>query len=200
MSELIGPKSAWSSRTTVVTALRFSMRPLCRRPLGGETRASSSQRQHLPADVEPDGGAAPHARPLDGPGDAGCGDARAARRGHGRQSMYTPPRGPRSRGRSAYGDLSHGDGVKVLHETIQYLVERSQDEECGWWRSPVGPFRRRYLGRLRHGLATAGVELRVERVHDEEAGPESPVLHPGRQPLPPIRPARRVPGGAPQCA
>ena len=45
------------------------------------------------------------------------------------QTTYTPPRGaddPEIEALTAI--FSHGEGVKVLHETIQYLVERSQDE------------------------------------------------------------------------
>jgi len=37
--------------------------------------------------------------------------------------------------------FSHDNGVKVLHETIQYLVERSKDEQ-GWLTALAGaPFR-----------------------------------------------------------
>jgi pimeloyl-ACP methyl ester carboxylesterase len=45
------------------------------------------------------------------------------------QTMYTPPRGagdPEIQALTAV--FAHGEGVKVIHETIQYLVERSQDE------------------------------------------------------------------------
>jgi pimeloyl-ACP methyl ester carboxylesterase len=45
-------------------------------------------------------------------------------------SMFTPARGaghPEIEALTA--TFAHGDGVKVLHETIQYLVERSEDEE-----------------------------------------------------------------------
>jgi pimeloyl-ACP methyl ester carboxylesterase len=46
------------------------------------------------------------------------------------QVTYTPPRGADDAEIQALVAIfSHGDGVKVLHETIQYLVERSQDEE-----------------------------------------------------------------------
>jgi pimeloyl-ACP methyl ester carboxylesterase len=46
------------------------------------------------------------------------------------QATYTPPRGaddPEIEALTAI--FAHGEGLKVLHETIQYLVERSQDEE-----------------------------------------------------------------------
>ena len=46
------------------------------------------------------------------------------------QATYTPPRGaddPEIQALTAI--FSHGEGLKVLHETIQYLVERSQDED-----------------------------------------------------------------------
>lgn len=47
------------------------------------------------------------------------------------QATYTPPRGaddPEIEALTAI--FSHGEGLKVLHETIQYLVERSQDEDA----------------------------------------------------------------------
>jgi pimeloyl-ACP methyl ester carboxylesterase len=46
------------------------------------------------------------------------------------QATYSPPRGaddPEIRALVAI--FSHGEGLKVLHETIQYLIERSQDED-----------------------------------------------------------------------
>jgi pimeloyl-ACP methyl ester carboxylesterase len=46
------------------------------------------------------------------------------------QATYTPPRGPDDPEIQALVAIfSHGEGLKVLHETIQYLVERSQDED-----------------------------------------------------------------------
>jgi pimeloyl-ACP methyl ester carboxylesterase len=51
------------------------------------------------------------------------------------QATYTPPRGaddPEIEALTAI--FSHGEGLKVLHETIQYLVERSQDEDS-WLRA-----------------------------------------------------------------
>jgi pimeloyl-ACP methyl ester carboxylesterase len=48
------------------------------------------------------------------------------------QATYTPPRGPDNPEIEALVAIfSHGEGLKVLHETIQYLVERSKDE--GSW-------------------------------------------------------------------
>jgi pimeloyl-ACP methyl ester carboxylesterase len=48
---------------------------------------------------------------------------------------FTPPRGPDDpEVRALAATFAHGDGVGVLHETIQYLVERSVDEER-WLRS-----------------------------------------------------------------
>ncbi len=48
---------------------------------------------------------------------------------------FSPPRGPEDPEVSALAaTFAHADGVAVLHETIQYLVERSVDEE-GWLRS-----------------------------------------------------------------
>lgn len=51
------------------------------------------------------------------------------------QATFTPPRGaddPEIQALTAI--FSHGEGLKVLHETIQYLVERSQDEDS-WLRA-----------------------------------------------------------------
>ena len=51
------------------------------------------------------------------------------------QAMYTPPRGaddPEIEALTAI--FSHGGSLEVLHETIQYLVERSQDEDS-WLKS-----------------------------------------------------------------
>lgn len=48
---------------------------------------------------------------------------------------FTPPRTPEDAEVQALAaTFAHGDGVGVLHETIQYLVERSVDEER-WLRS-----------------------------------------------------------------
>ena len=45
------------------------------------------------------------------------------------QTTYTPPRGPDDPEIQALSAIfAYGEGIKVLHETIQYLVERSQDE------------------------------------------------------------------------
>jgi pimeloyl-ACP methyl ester carboxylesterase len=108
------------------------------------------------------------------------------------QATYTPPRGaddPEIEALTAI--FSHGEGVKVLRETIQYLVRAI----AGRGLLAEGARRVRgsddvHLGRLRHGLAAPGRELPLERVHDEEAGQELAVFHPGRKPLPAERPAR----------
>ena len=48
------------------------------------------------------------------------------------ESTFTPPRKASDPEVEALAvTFAHADGVKVLHETIQYLVERSKDEE-GW--------------------------------------------------------------------
>jgi pimeloyl-ACP methyl ester carboxylesterase len=50
-------------------------------------------------------------------------------------ATFTPPRGPGDPEVQALAaTFAHDDGVAVLHETIQYLVERSVDEEA-WLRS-----------------------------------------------------------------
>jgi len=49
--------------------------------------------------------------------------------------MFTPPRAPDDPGVQALAaTFAHDDGVAVLHETIQYLVERSVDETA-WLQS-----------------------------------------------------------------
>ena len=46
------------------------------------------------------------------------------------QTMYSPPRGADDPEVEALGAIfAHDEGLKVLHETIQYLVERAQNEE-----------------------------------------------------------------------
>jgi pimeloyl-ACP methyl ester carboxylesterase len=46
------------------------------------------------------------------------------------QVTYSPPRGADDPEVEALAAIfSHGEGLKVLHETIQYLIERSQDED-----------------------------------------------------------------------
>jgi pimeloyl-ACP methyl ester carboxylesterase len=51
---------------------------------------------------------------------------------------FTPPRGPEDPEVPALAaTFAHEDGIAVLHETIQYLVERSADEEA-WLRSLAG--------------------------------------------------------------
>ncbi len=48
------------------------------------------------------------------------------------QSTYTPARSPQDPEVVALAEtFAHNDGIAVLHETIQYLVERSQNER-GW--------------------------------------------------------------------
>jgi pimeloyl-ACP methyl ester carboxylesterase len=50
-------------------------------------------------------------------------------------ATFTPPRRPEDpEVRALAATFAHDDGIAVLHETIQYLVERSVDEE-GWLRS-----------------------------------------------------------------
>jgi pimeloyl-ACP methyl ester carboxylesterase len=51
------------------------------------------------------------------------------------QVTYTPARGDEDPEIEALTTIfSHGDGVAVLHETIQYLIERSRDEDA-WLRA-----------------------------------------------------------------
>ena len=54
------------------------------------------------------------------------------------QSTFTPARAPQDPEIVALADtFAHNDGVAVLHETIQYLVERSQNER-GWLEALAG--------------------------------------------------------------
>ena len=49
--------------------------------------------------------------------------------------MFTPPRAPDDPGvRALAATFAHDDGIAVLNETIQYLLERSVDETA-WLRS-----------------------------------------------------------------
>jgi pimeloyl-ACP methyl ester carboxylesterase len=51
---------------------------------------------------------------------------------------FTPPRGPEDPEVQALAEtFAHDDGVAVLHETIQYLVERSVDE-TSWLEALAG--------------------------------------------------------------
>jgi len=46
------------------------------------------------------------------------------------QSMFTPPRGPDDAAIAALADtFAYNDGMAVMHGTIQYLVERAQNEQ-----------------------------------------------------------------------
>ena len=73
-------------------------------------------------------------------------------------ATFTPPRGPDDPDVQALAaTFAHQDGVGVLHETIQYLVERSIDEDG---LAPVagrdlGPDDG-HLGRLRHRRRRSG--------------------------------------------
>jgi pimeloyl-ACP methyl ester carboxylesterase len=53
-------------------------------------------------------------------------------------TTFTPPRGPGDPEVEALtATFADGNGLKVLHETIQYLAERSKDEQ-GWLRALAG--------------------------------------------------------------
>ena len=109
-------------------------------------------------------------------------------------ATFTPPRGPEDPEVQALAaTFAHEDGVAVLNETIQYLVERSVDEES-WLRVArrhAAPDDRR-LGRLRHGRADPRRDARLARAPDVQARPERLLPDPRRQPLRAERPARRV--------
>ena len=117
-------------------------------------------------------------------------------------TTFTPPRNPGDPEIEALtATFAHHDGMKVLHETIQYLAERSNRRAGladGAGRRPVpgdGD-----LGPVRHGFAAAGGELCVEPVPDAQARRQPLVLHPGRQSLSAGRPARRLRRSAPARA
>ena len=64
-----------------------------------------------------------------GPRPARPGDARAAGRRHGSDHLHATTRADDPEIEALVAIFSHGEGLRVLHETIQYLVERSQDED-----------------------------------------------------------------------
>jgi pimeloyl-ACP methyl ester carboxylesterase len=117
-------------------------------------------------------------------------------------TTFTPPRKPGDPEIEALtATFAHGNGMKVLHETIQYLAERSKDEQ-GWLTALAGrPVPGDGdLGPVRHGFAAAGGQLCVEPVPDAQARRQPLVLHPGRQSLSAGRPARRLRHRAPARA
>ncbi len=117
-------------------------------------------------------------------------------------STFTPPRKAGDPEVDALtATFSHADGVRVLHETIQYLVERSQNEHAWLTALAEAPVPRDPdLGPVRHGFAAAGGELCVERILDAEARRLSVVPNPGCESLSAGRPARRIREGAPARA
>ncbi len=88
--------------------------------------------------------------------------------------------------------FAHQDGIRVMHETIQYLVERSADEDT--WLEDAGRVGRSDdddLGSQRHRVSAARGELGLGSASHAQARPQLPLLHLGRGPLPPERPTRR---------
>ena len=93
--------------------------------------ARAEQREHVPAALQPDPVPASDPRPHLRSGGARGPDARDARGGHGPEHLH-PARSPQDPEVVALAEtFAHNDGIAVLHETIQYLVERSQNER-GW--------------------------------------------------------------------
>ena len=91
------------------------------------------------------------------------------------QATYTPPRGRRRpRDPSADRDLlpRRGPEGPARDDPVpgRAIAGRGLLAEGA---RRVGRSDDVHLGRLRHGLAAPGRELRLERVHDEEAGPNS---------------------------
>ena len=117
-------------------------------------------------------------------------------------ATYTPPRGPDDPEVEALTTIfSHGTGLPVLHETIQYLVERAEHEDA-WLRTLAAmDVPTTFIWGLNDTVvAAAGDQLRLERVHDAQARAELALLRPGREPLPAERPARRGRGRVPPRA
>ena len=113
------------------------------------------------------------------------------------QSTFTPARSPQDPEIVALADtFAHNDGVAVLHETIQYLVERSQNERGVARRARrLGGADDPGVGSLRHRLPPARGGPRVERLPRAEAGDERVLAAAQGQPLSPERPAAGVRGG-----
>ena len=110
---------------------------------------------------------------------------------------FTPPRGPDDPEVQALAAaFAHADGIAVLHETIQYLVERSRDEQT-WLRALAATSRSHdgRMGPLRHRLAGARRDACLARAPDVQARPQRALSDPARQPLPAERPPRGVRAG-----
>jgi pimeloyl-ACP methyl ester carboxylesterase len=88
-------------------------------------------------------------------------------------STFTPPRkasDPEIEALTA--TFTHDNGIRVLHETIQYLVERSENEQALADSARSGTVSGdSHLGPVRHDCAAPGGELRVEPIPDAEARP-----------------------------
>jgi pimeloyl-ACP methyl ester carboxylesterase len=109
------------------------------------------------------------------------------------QATYTPPRGADDPEIEALVAIfSHGEGLRVLHETIQYLVERSQDEDS--WLKALAAMEvpTTFIWGVYDTVSPPRV---VSYVWNEymmtKPGRNSLYFIPGRQPLRPERPARR---------
>ena len=118
------------------------------------------------------------------------------------QTTYTPPRGaddPEIEALTAI--FSHGEGAQgpARDDPVPRRTFPGRGLVAAGARRVRGSDDV-HLGRLRHRRSTAGHQLRLERAHDEEAGAELAVLHPGRKPLPAERPSRRARRDVPACA
>ena len=111
-------------------------------------------------------------------------------------ATFWPPRGADDPVVGALTEtFAHQDGVRVMHETIQYLVERADDEDT-LARLPRDLRRpdNRDLGPQRHRLPSPRRELGLEQPPDAEARPQRPLLHLRRRPLSPGRSPGRLRG------
>ena len=118
------------------------------------------------------------------------------------QATYTPARGaddPEIQALTAI--FSHGEGLRVLHETIQYLVERSQDEDAWLQALAAMDVPTTFIWGLYDTVSPPRVISYVwDELHAAEAGSEFALLRPRRQPLPAERSARRARRGVPARA
>ena len=110
------------------------------------------------------------------------------------QATYTPPRGADDPEIEALVAIfSHGEGLKVLHETIQYLVERSQDEDSWLKALAAMDVPTTFIWGVYDTVSPPRV---VNYVWNEfmmkKPGRNSLYYVPGREPLPAERPARRA--------
>ena len=93
--------------------------------------------------------------------------------------------------------FAYNDGIKVLHDGIQYLVERSEGEQEWLTALARAPFPVTVIWGLYDTVSPPRVASYVwDRIPDVQARRQPLVLHPGRESLSAGRPARRLREGA----